>query len=296
MAYLVAGPFVALVGIVAVFFVLRRKSVEKRSMYSARRSQIEHKVRAARQRTLTPRGRSKPTEATVAAAPMETFAQPQQTMTWATPASQAPAYEAPAYQAPAYEAPAYEAPPSAPPSAPPPPPAYEPPSAPAPWDAPPAAPGAPSSFDYPPASPEPAYAAAPAETFRPAPEPTPMAPSEPAWTPAPEPSAPAEQIDQPMAEPVGAASSSSAGGWSVVTSEKDSSVSEAASKSRDGSGATGSWQLASGEAPNLDEGDEPKSKRPTKTAMAVAQYAVLVVGLVMVLIGVLVMVANSKVT
>src|SRR6266571_4595165 len=52
MAYLIAGPMVALVGIVAVFFVLRRKSVEKRSMYSARRSQIEHKVRAARQRTL----------------------------------------------------------------------------------------------------------------------------------------------------------------------------------------------------------------------------------------------------
>src|SRR5205809_1104036 len=50
----------------AVFFVLRRKSVEKRSMYSARRSQIEHKVRAARQRTLTPRGRSqKPSEDTI---------------------------------------------------------------------------------------------------------------------------------------------------------------------------------------------------------------------------------------
>src|SRR6266704_3310152 len=58
MAYLVAGPLVALVGIVAVFFVLRRKSVEKRSMYSARRSQIEHKVRAARQRTLAPHGRA----------------------------------------------------------------------------------------------------------------------------------------------------------------------------------------------------------------------------------------------
>jgi hypothetical protein len=124
-----------------------------------------------------------------------------------------------------------------------------------------------------------------------------MAPSEPAWTPAPEPSAPAQQIDQPMPEPVGAASSTSAGGWSIVTSEKDSSVSDgAASKGRDGGGATGAWQLASGEAPSLDAGDEPKSKRPTKTAMAVAQYAVLVVGLVMVLIGVLVMVANSKVT
>src|SRR6266852_4832675 len=56
MLYLAAGPLVAIVGIVAVFFVLRRKSVEKRSMYSARRSQIEHKVRAARQRTLAPHG------------------------------------------------------------------------------------------------------------------------------------------------------------------------------------------------------------------------------------------------
>src|ERR1700693_424054 len=51
---LLIGPAVALVGIVAVFFVMRHKSVEKHSMYSARRSQIEHKVRAARQRTLAP--------------------------------------------------------------------------------------------------------------------------------------------------------------------------------------------------------------------------------------------------
>src|SRR5712692_11059115 len=54
MAYLVAGPLVAILGIMAVFFVLRHKSVEKRSMSSARRSQIEHKVRAARQRTMAP--------------------------------------------------------------------------------------------------------------------------------------------------------------------------------------------------------------------------------------------------
>src|SRR5205807_1809012 len=69
MAYLLAGPLVALIGIGAVFFVLRRKSVEKRSMYSARRSQIEHKVRAARQRTLTPHGHAeKPAEAAPAGA------------------------------------------------------------------------------------------------------------------------------------------------------------------------------------------------------------------------------------
>jgi len=44
------------------------------------------------------------------------------------------------------------------------------------------------------------------------------------------------------------------------------------------------------------EADELELKRPSGTLMAVAQYAILVVGLVMVLIGVLVMVANSHVT
>src|SRR5438067_2725920 len=97
MAYLVAGPLVALVGIVAVFFVLRRKSVEKRSMYSARRSQIEHKVRAARQRTLTPHGHSpRPAEQTAVDAAPSPFAQPHAQATVA------------------YEAPAYEPPPAAP--------------------------------------------------------------------------------------------------------------------------------------------------------------------------------------
>jgi hypothetical protein len=51
-----------------------------------------------------------------------------------------------------------------------------------------------------------------------------------------------------------------------------------------------SWQLASGLAPGEDAEDEVK--RPS-AAMAIAQYAVLVVGLVMVLIGVMVMVANT---
>src|SRR6267378_1512961 len=68
MAYILAGPLVAIVGIAAVFFVLRRKSVDKRSMYSARRSQIEHKVRAARQRTMAPHGRpEKPSQPVPAA-------------------------------------------------------------------------------------------------------------------------------------------------------------------------------------------------------------------------------------
>ena len=261
MAYLVAGPLVALVGIVAVFFVLRRKSVEKRSMYSARRSQIEHKVRAARQRTLTPRGRSeRQPEETAAAAPSQ----------FATQAQQAATYEAPAWDPPPMASP--EAPPARPAQAPEPPP----------WET--------------PASPAPAYTPPAPEPFRPAPEPTRMpAPSEPSWTPAPSPAA--EKV-APL-EPVAAAGSgTAAGSWSVVSSEKDMSVGQdGAKKKRDGGsgGATGAWQLASGDAPNL-ENEEPVAKRSGGTAMALAQYAVLVVGLVMVLIGVLVMVANSHVT
>jgi hypothetical protein len=290
MAYLVAGPFVALVGIVAVFFVLRRKSVEKRSMYSARREQIEHKVRAARQRTLAPHGRPKPADTSGAGAPADPFAQPQATVT----------YQAPTYQAPAYQAPTTPAPSPPPPAQP----SYDTP-APSAWDAAAASPpAAPPSFDYPPAPPEPAYAAAPADAFAPAPEqaavpsetawtpaaePTPMPPSEPAWTPAPEPQGPAEHVDTAPAAP--ATPASGAAGWSIVTTEKDSSATEEPARAGK-SGTSGSWQLASGEAPGV-EADEGPAKTSSNTAMAMAQYAVLVVGLVMVLIGVLVMVANS---
>src|SRR5260370_12606596 len=52
-----AGPLGALIGIVAVFFVMRHRSVQTKSMYSARRGQIERKVRAPRQRTLAPTGK-----------------------------------------------------------------------------------------------------------------------------------------------------------------------------------------------------------------------------------------------
>src|SRR5205814_832516 len=156
MAYLLAGPLVAVIGIVAVFFVLRRKSVDKRSMYSARRSQIEHKVRAARQRTMAPHGHAeKPAEPAPAAESQFAPTQVQQAAT---------------YQAPAYE---------------------------------------------------------PSKKARRAP--------------------------------------------------------------------ASSWQLASVDSPVLDA-EEPTAKRSSGTLMAVAQYAILVVGLVMVLIGVLVMVANSHVT
>lgn len=272
MAYLLAGPLVAIVGIVAIFFVLRRKSVEKRSMYSARRSQIEHKVRAARQRTLTPRGHSeKPAEPAAAGGSPFDQQQVQPTIT--------------------YQTPAYAAPPVAPP-----PPKPQAPSAPMPWDTPsaPVPAPAPSTFDYPAAAPEPFAPPAP-EPFRPAPEPTPTpAPSEPVWTPAPRPAEP-----MPPAERVApAASSTSAGAWSVVSTTKEGVTEAPASKKKGkdkGGDATSSWQLASGDAPGM-EADEADLKRSSGTLMAVAQYAILVVGLVMVLIGVLVMVANSHVT
>jgi hypothetical protein len=274
MAYLIAGPLVALVGIVAVFFVLRRKSVEKRSMYSARRTQIEHKVRAARQRTLAGRGRSERTSAQPMEAPSP-FAstQVQPTVT--------------------YETPAYQAPPVVPP-----PPApnqwgQPDPSAPAPWDT----TSAPPQVDYPAAPAEPAwtppaYEPSAPEPFQPAPEPTPMAPSEPAWTPAP---SPAAEPVAPLGQAASTASSTAAGGWSVVSPEKEGAVEEQPAKRKQKGDDAGAWELASGDAPGM-EAEEPEAKRPSGSLMAIAQYAILVVGLVMVLIGVLVMVANSKVT
>ena len=41
----VLGPLAAVIGIGAVYFVLRHRSVQTKSMYSSRRGQIERKVR-----------------------------------------------------------------------------------------------------------------------------------------------------------------------------------------------------------------------------------------------------------
>ena len=258
---LIAGPAVALIGIVAVFIVLRRKSVDKRSMYSARRSQIEHKVRAARQRTLT--GREKPAETTVAPAPGSTFA---------TPLAPAATYEPSAYEPPPAAIPpmgrAIQEAPSA-----------------SPWDVGPTAP------------PQPPFEA-PA-----APPPYQPAPAEEVWTPAPAPpAAPGEPVTPretlTPAEPARPAMTPAApAAWSVVGEAKASAISaEPEPKKKKGrhqdDAPAGSWQLASGNTP----GAEPEEviKAPGQ-GVAIAQYAVLVVGLVAVLIGVLIMVAGSPV-
>jgi hypothetical protein len=104
---------------------------------------------------------------------------------------------------------------------------------------------------------------------------------------------------EPMAPAAAASSAAAAGSWSVVTSEKESAAAAEPARKKRGKGKeepdAGSWQLASGDVPGT-ESEEADVRRPSGTLMAVAQYAVLVVGLVMVLIGVLVMVANSHVT
>jgi hypothetical protein len=261
----IAGPAAALLGIGAIFWVMRRKSVDKRSMYSARRSQIEHKVRAARQRTLAPHGRAeKPEDAPAASGGATPFA------------TQAPGatYEASAYEPPpAAAAPAGRGAPEAPSGSP--------------WDVGPTVPP-PGQFEAPPAPPPPAFEPARVEEV---------------WTPAPAP-APAQAPAEPVTplEPVRpAAAAATPAAWSVVGEVKKSAATaepepKKKKKGREQEAApSGSWQLASGNAPGaeLDEG-EGLIKAPGQ-AVAIAQYAVLVVGLVAVLIGVLIMVAGAPV-
>lgn len=286
--YILAGPAVALIGIVAVFFVMRHRSVQTKSMYSSRRSQIERKVRAARQRTLAPSGRGgkAPTQAEIAAAAAPSVTSPQdyQAPVYQAPPSSPPAWDmgaSPAAQAAPAATPAYE-PPAAPP--------YEPPSAPPAYEQPPI-----PLPDVPPpeTSAEPVWNPAPSDAVW---SPAPAADMPPAPTPVAEPAV--EQAPEPLTPAGGGAS------WSIVGSEVPAgSEPERAAKAKDGKRERekqkekrpgNAWELASGDAPG-EEGEDDAAKRPG-AAMALAQYAVLVVGLVMVLIGVLVMIGNSKVT
>jgi hypothetical protein len=268
-----AGPLVVVIGIISVFFVMRHKRVQDKSMYSARRGQIERKVRAARQRTLAPTSKhdekgAAPLEQAFAAPGMEAkTAAP--TATWGPPAA-GPAHAPPA----------------------PPPPAEMT------WDVGPVAPAAP---------------APPPPTFAPAqPAYTPPPPSEPAYTPPPP--APAEEWapaavqpvapfrPEPTAAPIEPPVSTPAGGgaaWSIVGDSKATSTEpdtgkKKSKKEKQKEQAEGAaWQLSSGLMPGEEAGEEIKTP---STALAIAQYAVFGLGLLMVLIGVLVTLANSHVT
>jgi hypothetical protein len=262
---LLIGPAVAVIGVVAVIFVMRHKAVEKRSMYSARRSQIEHKVRAARQRTLAPLKRAE--KANRHETDVDMASAPAPTLNYEPSAYAAPPVAPPprrTHSAPAQ--PAWESEPLAPPPAPPP---FE-----------PAAPAY-----QPPASEPPAYQ--PPEYQPPAYEPPAAEP--PAWTPTPAPAAPAQEE---RAQPAATTSAGAGASWSIVGETKASAEPEPAAKKKSKGGTqTGAWTLASGEV--AGEELEQGPKRST-AVLAIAQYAVLVVGLVMVLIGVVVMVANSS--
>ncbi|HEV2035737.1 MAG TPA: hypothetical protein VGU71_16350 [Candidatus Dormibacteraeota bacterium] len=232
------GPAVAVIGIVSVFFVLRHKAVQTRSMYSSRRSNLERKVRAARTRTLGP-------EKHVEKAPGAHAAHDAAKLT--------------------YEPSAFQGPPVAPPAAPMAAPNQS-------WDVGPTVPAA-----APPPSP-PAYT------------PEPARPPEPVWTPSPpEPAAAPHPTPSPPAQvPAGAGAS-----WSIVGGEsKDVPISDDGKKKKKGKrGADESaWQLASGEAP----GEESEGEvRGPNTALAVAQWAAVAVGLMAVLIGIMLMIATS---
>ncbi len=258
---LAIGPAAALIGIVAIFFVLRRKSVDKRSMYSARRSQIEHKVRAARQRTLAGQARAEKSEETPASAGASPFGTQSPVATY-----EASAYEAPPAAAPTMGRGFPEAPSSSP------------------WDV---GPTAPPSEQFAAPLPPPAFESVPSQEV---------------WTPAPAPA----QAPQPVTplEPIRPAAASTAPAeWSVVGEVKESaSTAEVEPKKKkkgkdkeQEAAPAGSWQLASGNAPGAEPEESEAVARTPGQAVAIAQYAILVVGLVAVLIGVLIMVASSPV-
>ncbi len=252
-----AGPFVALIGIVAVFFVMRHRSVQTKSMYSARRGQIERKVRAARQRTLAPTGKHAEKEAEAEVA--QSFAAPGMEAKTAAPT---------ATWGPTAAGPGAAAPPPAP--------------AGMTWDvgpavAPPTAPAPPPFVPPPPPVPEEEWVPAPVQPVERRPEPT------------------AAPIEPPVSTPAGAGAA-----WSIVGDSKEAAAERESGKKkskkdkeREKQAEGAPWQLSTGLMPGDEAGEE--IKRPS-AAIAIAQYAVLVVGLVMVLIGVVVMVANSHVT
>jgi hypothetical protein len=164
MSPLAVGPFLALVGIVAAFFVLRGKAKTRKSMYRTLRERREVDLRKARERATAAKGAAERTaierEAAAAAAAASPVG-PASAATIRTPAEDA----APAFtpQEPTYAPPA-PAPPEPPPAEP----------------APPAPAFTPQAPTYEPPPPPPPFEQAPAEVL---PEPPPTAGdlTKPAW-------------------------------------------------------------------------------------------------------------------
>jgi len=268
-----AGPLVAVIGIISVFFVMRHKRVQEKSMYSARRGQIERKVRAARQRTLAPTSKHAGKEGEAPAG--QIFAAPGMEGKMAVPtATWGPSAAGPAATSPPAPEMTWDVGPTAPSAPAPPPPTFAPPSAP------PYTPPPPSEPAYAPPPPAPAEEWAPAAV-------QPVETRRPEQTNAP--------IEQPVSTPAGGGAA-----WSIVGDSKAVSADPDAGKKKskkdkqkENQAEGAAWQLSSGLMPGEEAGEEI---RTPSTALAIAQYAVFGLGLLMVLIGVLVTLANSHVT
>jgi hypothetical protein len=131
MSPLAVGPFLALVGIVAAFFVLRGKAKTRKSMYRTLRERRELDLRKARERATAAKGATERTaieretaaQAAAAAAAAPPVG-PASAATIQTPAQDAAPPDSPAASAPTPPAPAYtpQEPTYTPPEPPPPPP------------------------------------------------------------------------------------------------------------------------------------------------------------------------------
>ena len=137
-------------------------------------------------------------------------------------------------------------------------------------------------------APTPTVAPPPAPAYAPPPQ---APPPEPVWTPSPpEPAVAQPSPAAPAQVPAGAGAS-----WSIVGGEsKDVSISDDGKKKKKKGkrdAETSAWQLASGEAPG-DESDD--QSRGPNTALAVAQWAAIALGMLAVLIGIMLMIATSN--
>jgi hypothetical protein len=120
MSPLAVGPILAVVGILAIFMVMRGKARHRKSMYRSLRDSRHTQIQVARARAEAARTAIMEKETAAAAAAAAPPPAPSSTATVSPPpaVTPPPAAEPPAAEPPAYEAPAYEPPAEAPPAPP----------------------------------------------------------------------------------------------------------------------------------------------------------------------------------
>jgi hypothetical protein len=269
MTPLAVGPILALIGIVAAFFVLRGKAKSRKSMYRTLRERREVDLRKARERATAAKGATER-----AAIERETAAQ-------AAAAAAAPAAgpaSAATIQPPASDAPPSNEPPLpgvAPPGFAPPPPGFAPP---------------PPGF-APPPGPPPAYT--PQEPTYTPPEPPPGPP------PPPFEQAPAEVLP----EPPPTAGDQTRPAWEIVQPDKQAAEDVAAAGVGAGSSSQASWELDPREQQRVDEfykkhgrheevdEEDPEGGQET-IGQVLLSYAGLIIALLVIFLGILFMIGG----